>query len=60
MLRQTLISYIQGEYLYGSAEAEAACMHYMIPLLISDPDCFNSLAQQICSHTNPLLFVHLR
>ncbi|KAI0955836.1 pre-tRNA nuclear export protein [Taiwanofungus camphoratus] len=24
MLRQTLISYIQGEYLYGSAEAEAA------------------------------------
>ena len=32
-LRQSLLNYIQSEYLYGTAEANAACVSYPLSLL---------------------------
>lgn len=58
-LQQSLISYIQAEYIYGSAESGAPCtfFDYVILSKIKIPLC--SLTQQIFAHANPILPVHL-
>lgn len=32
-LRQSLLAYIQTEYLYGSAESTASCEYFSLPLV---------------------------
>ena len=58
-LQQALVDYIQSEYLYGSAEATAACGSHSRCLLKRGLIGHNSLAKQILAYTYPVFLMHL-